>query len=117
MEKKDEYFQNISTYIHDTRIRKADWTAKELEIYHIGKKDAFREVLMLINMQHDEEKRTYIENMWGEHELKNMIEIYLKSLHDKLNLARRLYRKQQNQIETLSQVTLTNEHNIAKNTI
>ena len=99
-EETKEYFRDLAQEIHDRRVKKADYTPEELTIYHEAKKDAFREVLMLFN-QSSSEKRTYIESMWGEHELKNMIEIHIKSLNDKLALARRIFLSQQRELKKL----------------
>ena len=95
-----KYFRDLAQEIHDRRVQKADYTPEELKIYHEAKKDAFREVLMLFN-QSTTQKRTYIEHIWGEHELKNMIEIHVKSLNDKLLLARRIFLQQKKEIAHL----------------
>ena len=103
---KNEYFQNIAVAARDERIRKSEWTDEEVKIYHEGEKNALREVLMMFNVTRPEQSRTYIENIWGVHELKNMIEIHIKSLNNKLILARRIYRSQVKTINKLSQTDI-----------
>lgn len=99
---KSEYFKEIANLAHEKRST-SEYSAEELSAYHEGQKQAYINILMLVNPKN---KEIFEKMKINHYEAKNYAVLSLKDLLRRLDLARSKFKAMDKIILSLRPTTI-----------